>query len=600
MRTGRFRSMTVGAATLVVALAGQLVLVDTADAGPDANAPGTPALATEITNKFTSYGNSTSVDRWTGGDGLEAIELPDGRVLWFFNDYWYGTVKSNLTRGPFQASMPRNGIVIQNANGTMGQTVSGSGGATLMNTGSGWLWGGDQRLQGGTVQKFYMRMVADGGWGSAVGVELRTIPTGSVASPGTYGDLTAQLPADVRSCSAQGVAGHCTLWGMALADHGSYTYVYGADVSSSGKDLKIARVPQGDFAGLWEYWNGSGWSTEQADAIDTGTVASEAMSVTYQGGRWVLVGQDTHGGLGGNVISYYADTPWGFTAADKSTLFKMPETTADWSVWAYTPRLIPHLSTGGNQVIIGYSVNSQLQDSSCGAHNYIDATVYRPRFKAVTLPTTPGGSYQAPNGAQPAAKWLTAAELPGWCAPGTAAVPAPTGVTATPGQGNTALTFGWSQTAPSSDWSYGFQFRASGDAWGTEWPLFAPASNTWTGGLLTPARTYEFRIRASTWEGRNSAWTTKTVTMPINAPTGLSVARTAANKCTLNITDPQGGVFWRVQQRQVGATAWTSLGAVGTKTPWYAVTSGVRYDYRVQAYSDYGSSAWTTATRCGL
>ena len=41
----------------------------------------------------------------------------------------------------------------------------------------------------------------------------------------------------------------------------------------------------------------------------------------------MLVTQDTAGGLNGNVISYYADKPWGFTSAEKSTLFAMPEAT---------------------------------------------------------------------------------------------------------------------------------------------------------------------------------------------------------------------------------------------------------------------------------
>ena len=89
--------------------------------------------------------------------------------------------------------------------------------------------------------------------------------------------------------------------------------------------------------------------------------------------------------------------------------------------------------------------------------------------------------------------------------------------------------------------------------------------------------------------------------MPIDAPTGLSVARTAADKCTLSITDPQVGVYWKVQQRKAGTTTWSAATAVGTKNPWFAVTAGVKYDFRVQAYSAYDTGGpWTAAKRCSL
>ena len=87
----RRRTILAGAAALTVTLIGQLLVTEAADAGPDTNPAGTAALANEITSKFAAYGNTGTADHWTGGDGFEAIELPGGRVIWFFNDYWYGT-----------------------------------------------------------------------------------------------------------------------------------------------------------------------------------------------------------------------------------------------------------------------------------------------------------------------------------------------------------------------------------------------------------------------------------------------------------------------------------------------------------------------------
>lgn len=55
---------------------------------------------------------------WNGGDGVLTVGLPDGHVLWTFNDSFYGVVDGETrTRGA--CSFPRNTIMVQSAeNGT--------------------------------------------------------------------------------------------------------------------------------------------------------------------------------------------------------------------------------------------------------------------------------------------------------------------------------------------------------------------------------------------------------------------------------------------------------------------------------------------------
>ncbi len=57
---------------------------------------------------------------WNGGDGVLTVGLPDGHVLWTFNDSFYGVVNPE-TRARGNCSFPRNSIMVQSAeNGVPG------------------------------------------------------------------------------------------------------------------------------------------------------------------------------------------------------------------------------------------------------------------------------------------------------------------------------------------------------------------------------------------------------------------------------------------------------------------------------------------------
>ena len=58
---------------------------------------------------------------WNGGDGVLTVGLPNGDVLWTFNDSFYGTVGANRARG--NCNFPRNSIMVQKAHdGVLGET----------------------------------------------------------------------------------------------------------------------------------------------------------------------------------------------------------------------------------------------------------------------------------------------------------------------------------------------------------------------------------------------------------------------------------------------------------------------------------------------
>lgn len=60
---------------------------------------------------------------WNGGDGVFTVGLPNGDVLWTFNDSFYGVVNGS-TRARGSCSFPRNSIMVQRAtNGVLGENA---------------------------------------------------------------------------------------------------------------------------------------------------------------------------------------------------------------------------------------------------------------------------------------------------------------------------------------------------------------------------------------------------------------------------------------------------------------------------------------------
>lgn len=50
---------------------------------------------------------------WNGGDGVLTVQLPEGHVLWTFNDSFYGVLSDAATRTRGACSFPRNTIMVQ-------------------------------------------------------------------------------------------------------------------------------------------------------------------------------------------------------------------------------------------------------------------------------------------------------------------------------------------------------------------------------------------------------------------------------------------------------------------------------------------------------
>ncbi|GAA2569471.1 hypothetical protein GCM10010435_49360 [Winogradskya consettensis] len=182
---------------------------------------------------------------------------------------------------------------------------------------------------------------------------------------------------------------------------------------------------------------------------------------------------------------------------------------------------------------------------------------------------------------------------------GTTATPstvpgAPTGVSATAGDGRAVVTF----TAPANDGGSPItRYEVSTDD-GVSWATL-PANGTVTG--LTNTTTYTVRVRAVNSTGAGPASTAVTVT-PVDglpgAPTGLSATR-GDRSATLAFSapaDPGGSAISGYEVSTDGGTTWVALPASRVVS---GLTNGTAYTSQVRAVNDVGagpSSASVTVT----
>ncbi|MFJ8957855.1 cutinase family protein [Lentzea sp. NPDC102401] len=201
--------------------------------------PGKPSG--DLNELWNTYGDQGG--HWTGGDRTASVRLPDGRTAWLFSDTFLGTVNPDHSR-PANTPMPRNTLVVQNANGSLGTTLHG--GTTQaprslveVDGSSTVYWVGDGIVEGGALKVLYNRYETTGGGG----LDVQTAGT-SLA--------TFSLP-DLRLTELRALPLSANVaWGSEIVTDGGFTYVYGSeDVTDGPKAAKVARTTS--VGGTWEF-----------------------------------------------------------------------------------------------------------------------------------------------------------------------------------------------------------------------------------------------------------------------------------------------------------------------------------------------------------
>jgi hypothetical protein len=406
--TGRTRWKVRAALTVLVALATVIAyLVRHRPASEPPFAGIASAQSDEAwTGLFQRYGNTSGA--WTGGDGAQALRLPDGGTMWFFADSYLGQA-ANGTRSAATTGDAHNTAVLYH-DGALGPTFTAAPGIFGYTNGSDYTWAsppppypasqyellnGDQVLDDGTVYKFYQ--LADRGI-HPDGFEYKLVGTVVEAftlAPGS--DLLS--PAGGTPVGVEDSAGSDpVIWGAATLTAGGYIYIYGVKPYHGGSSrypLYLARVRVGGLAAgaAWQYYDGApgcpgsanGWVADPQSASPLRNAVSAGFSVTDVNGTYVLLTNDTSSaGTSSNAVAYYAKCPTGF--APSSPRYLVYQSSLPSGYLAYEYRIVPQFSSGSH-VLVCYSENTIAPGS-----NFTDASIYRPRFLDVELPGIGGAA----------------------------------------------------------------------------------------------------------------------------------------------------------------------------------------------------------------
>ncbi|WP_233459817.1 DUF4185 domain-containing protein [Microbacterium resistens] len=340
----------------------------------DGTLTATTTVYEELTDRFRSYAETGGA--WTGGDSTFSLPRPGGTTGWFFSDTFLGTVNPDGSR-PADSPFVNNSVVLEDRRGGMttvtGGTPEAPAGIIPPEPDGRWYWIGDPTPGAhGTVQVPLLQFERTGS-GS---FDFRWTANRLAILDGD----SLQLDTIVDRPSETGIN-----WGSWTLEEGPTTYIYGIADPGGVRSAYVARAQgQDGIAGDWSFWDGSGWSGQEADAVPVVPYVANEFSVARFRDGYLLVTQDTSELFSTRIVARTSCSPTGpFT--DPVELYRTPETGlagsyGDADVFTYNAHEHPNLRTG-NRILVTYNVNTFDNVGDV----YDDASIYRPRFLDVRL-----------------------------------------------------------------------------------------------------------------------------------------------------------------------------------------------------------------------
>ena len=313
-----------------------------------------------------------------GADYPHAVDLPDGRTLWYFQDAFFGA-GTRLDGASFahNAALVQDGDCFERlvAPGGDGNSWIGS---WVENDLQNWLWPLDAEVGAdGNLWLFLAEVQNPNGDGAARGA----LPVGTWVAryslPGLQLIDMELAPDPSRS-----------LFGYSIVSDSEYSYLYGHCYrqfdaagaigfdSNCSPHAYVARVPVGEFDQELEYWTSSGWSDKRADRLPV-LSSDTSMPVSVQRFGDVYVAASNEGDwFGDDVVVYTAAAPQGpwFEA-----LRYTPETGCGDGCNNYGAFVLPDLE--GDRVVIAQSNNARDM-----RYAFELASLYRSDVRAVDVP----------------------------------------------------------------------------------------------------------------------------------------------------------------------------------------------------------------------
>lgn len=304
----------------------------------------TPDL--RLDQEWRQFGDTSGLGGWAGADGTYSTTLPGGDDAWLYNDTFLGPVNAN-------ESLPSDADFIHNS-----LVLSTPGARRILTTVTGGTPAAPQSLVGPTNDDTYWYWNTDGivDKGNLYVFESKIGPTDS-PPPFDFGQTGMaiakfSLPGLRLESVTPTYGGADVSWGVQLLREGPWIYIYGDESSTDGKDVHLARARAGDLTGPWQFYTGSGWSSDPSASASLLGGVGASYSVTKEDGEYVLATTDSY--LDPQIYLYTAPTPVGPFTGD-TEIYTPPQAGGD--IYVYNVAAHPELTAPG-RLVLSYNVNS--------------------------------------------------------------------------------------------------------------------------------------------------------------------------------------------------------------------------------------------------
>ena len=309
----------------------------------------------------------------TGGDGTYSIPLPDGRSIFLMGDSYIGPVTNG--QRPTSDHMFRNTYILYDEGRV--SAIYGAGGDRnasaavppgVSDESRKWYWPGHGFVEGNTLYVFQTVMYqgAEGMWG----FRYETTDILEYELPSLTLRRTTRIPfrgsEDIH-------------YGMAALNDGDYVYVYAqVDVTNDAdpiSEVLVARTTPAKLCTDWEYYTGSGWSTDPSAAERLEGLASVPVSSQFNVFRlrdkYVLLTQNKRYNSG-EIYTFTSDSPAG-PWRNKQLIYRIPAM-ENRKLFTYNAMAHPQFEKDG-MILVSYNVNTEEF-----SQQFSDVSTYRPRF----------------------------------------------------------------------------------------------------------------------------------------------------------------------------------------------------------------------------
>lgn len=342
--------------------------------------------ATELQDAWWDFGDAAGHGEWAGADGTYSVPLPDGDVAWLYNDTFLGPTAPDRS---VPGTMVHNSIVTAGPDGKPVDTVTGGTpeAPTSLVGPDGvddpWYWNTDGIVDDGKLYVFEAQqdVAGEGHWGfDWIGTDI------AVLSLDDY-----RVEEIVPTYDGAGIT-----WGVELVPVDDYVYVYGmGSQAHPEKEVHVARAHSGELTGAWEFWDGSGWSADEADSAIVANNVGSSFGVAEVQGQYVLLTTDSY--LGSGIYAHVSATPWGFAGTERQQVYDTPEgqpgydADLEGDVYTYNVAVHPSIS-GDDELVLSYNTNN----SNFGELTS-DVSFNRARFLTLGFEPLPAGCGEEPQ-----------------------------------------------------------------------------------------------------------------------------------------------------------------------------------------------------------